>query len=352
MLATTVSSASRASVLSSAAAALQPGRYAALSTGLTGNDLYPDLPDTGGSMLDWADSGAWDPVGHRFLYVGKKAGCSSTYRNIVYDETSNSWSYGPVPITSGCGHGYDGNTSDPVTGTFFFRPYSSLTIYKFTGSSWTSLPSLPSGANTCCTGIAKSPYGLLYSDFAYDVYYNDATGQRVVVNVGSTYPSYPPIGDYNTIAEYDPVHDVFLIGGGNGSRAMYKVTIVNGSPVRTRLGDAPFDFGTGEIPPHTNIQADPVTGEFIVYRKATGQFYGYNITTDTWRLLGTSGDGKMPPLPTGDGTSPIGAPVYNYGVIMYITHDFSNAAVYIYKHSAAGPADTVPPAAPSSLIAR
>src|SRR5690349_19576967 len=49
--------ASEASVLSAAAAALQPGHYATLSTGLTGADLQPD--NSAGSILDWADSGGW-----------------------------------------------------------------------------------------------------------------------------------------------------------------------------------------------------------------------------------------------------------------------------------------------------
>src|SRR6266850_8396885 len=74
--------ASHASTLSDAASALQPGNYMALNTGLTGDDFYPDLSDKGGSILDWADSGAWDPVRHRFYYVGKKAGCGNAYRNL------------------------------------------------------------------------------------------------------------------------------------------------------------------------------------------------------------------------------------------------------------------------------
>jgi hypothetical protein len=341
--------ASDASVLSSAATALQAGHYTSISTGLTGPFLQPDSP--GGSILDWADSGGWDPVKHQFVYIGKEAGCSSVYRNIVYDEASNAWSYGTLPLTTGCGHGYDGNTVDPVTGTRYFRPYSSSTIYKSTGTTWTALPAMPSGT-VIVAGIAKSRTGLLYSDLVWDVYYDDATGLRTTVDVRAVYPTFPPIGDYHSIAEYDPVHDVFLIGGGNNTRAMYKVSIVAGVPVRTRLGDAAWEFGVGETDPHTNITADPVTGEFIIYRKLTGIFYGYNIMTDTWRQIGISGDGRMPPLPTGTGTSPIAAAVNSYGVIMYVVNTGSTAAVYLYKNAAAGPPDTINPAAPTQLIAR
>lgn len=336
-----------ASVLSDAAAALQPGRYVAISTGLTAADLQPDSP--GGSILDWADSGVWDPVQRRFMYIGKEAGCTSQYRNIVYDEASNTWSYGPLPLSVGCGHGYDGNTADPVTGTHYFKPYDSVNIYKRNGASWTTLPSLP---RAVIAGIAKSPTGLLYADLLNDVYYNDATGTRTVVNVATTYPTFPPIGDYHSINEYDRVHDVFLVGGGNNSLAMYRVAIVNGTPVRTRLTNAPWEYGVGEYDQHTNIVSDPVTGEFIIYRKMTGIFYGFNIMTDTWRQIGVSGDGKMPPLPTAHGTSPVVAAVSNYGVIMYVAQNGSSAAVYLYKHAAAGPADTVKPAAPANLLAR
>ncbi len=343
--------ASHASTLSDAAAALQPGHYVAISTGLTGDvDLNPD-PNAPNSMLDYSDSGAWDPVRHKFSFIGKEAGCGSPLRNIVYDEASNSWSYGSLPPFNGCGHGYDQNASDPVTGTHYFRPYDSQ-VYKETGSGWTQLASLPQ-PNSIVGGLAKSPYGLLYSDFVWDAYYDDATGQQSTVDFDNTYPGWPNLGGYHSIAEYDPVHNVFLIGGGNDSQIMYKVTIVSGRPVRTRLNDAPFTIGVGEGDQHTNVTADPVTGEFIIYRRSTGTFYGYNIMTDTWRTLGTSGDGRMPPIPsTSGGTSAVAAPINSYGVIMYIGQNGSQASVYLYKHATAGPPDLTPPNRPAQLIAR
>lgn len=338
-----------ASVLSNAAASLQPGRFVEISTGLTGADLQPD--NSAGSIFDWADSGIWDPVQHRYAFIGKEAGPDSHFRNIVYDEASNTWSYGTVPVAVGTGHGYDHNTGDPVTGTHYYRDYNSTTIYRQNGTSWATMAPLPSGV-TIVAGIAKSRTGLLYSDLTWDVYYDDATGAQRVVDCRVAYPGLPKIGDYHSIAEYDPVHDVFLIGGGNNTLAMYRVAIVNGVPVRTPLRNAPWEFGVGEYDQHTNITCDPVTGEFIIYKKITGVFYGYNIMTDTWRQIGTSGDGKMPPLPVGRVTSPVAAAVSSYGVIMYLAHRGSSASVYLYKHAAAGPADTVKPSAPTQLIAR
>ena len=309
--------------------------------------LNPEYPASGGSILDWADSGGWDPVTHRFYFIGKRAGGGAAYRNIVYDEASNSWSYGPVPESTGLGHGYDGNTTDPVNGTHYFHPYSGNTIYKRSGSGWTTMvPSLPSGN---IAGIAKGVAGLLYSSVSGDDYYPDSAPGTAIHTTPNA--NDPKIGWYHSITEYDAKDNVFLIGGGNYDsgqpRAMYKVTIVNGNPVRTRLADAPFDFGVGEWDPHTTIQSDPVTGEFIFYRKINGQFYSFNIMTNTWRLLGTSGDGKMPPLPVND-TSPVGAAISTYGVIMYV----AQTAVYIYKHGASGPLDTASPAAPAALLAR
>jgi hypothetical protein len=345
-LAAAAPSAAEASVMSTAAAALPAGKYVAINTGLTGADLMPD--GSGGSLLDWADSGAWDPTQRRFVYIGKKAGCSNNYYNIIYDENANSWSYGTVPIGSGCGHGYDGNTAGP--GVQYFHPYGSTKIHRNTGSGWTSLADLPT-PNTGIAGIARGPNGLLYADKIWDVWYPDG-GAKVQVNVGVTYPTFPPIGDYHSIAEYDPVHDVYLVGGGNGSRAIYRVAIVAGVPVRTRMGNAPFDFGVGEYDQHTNVTADPVTGEFIVYKKQTGIFYSYNIMTDTWRQIGVSGDGNMPPLPVGQNTSPVAAGIGAYGVIMYVAQNNTAAYVYLYKHAPAGPADNVPPNRPGQLLAR
>ncbi|MGH7680478.1 MAG: hypothetical protein ACRENN_00655, partial [Candidatus Eiseniibacteriota bacterium] len=256
-----------ASTLSTAAAGLQSGHYTTISTGLTGADLEPD--NSSGSIFDWADSGFWDSVLHKFNYVGKEAGGTSHYRNIVYDEASNSWSYGPVPLDTGNGHGYDGNSGDPATGVHYFRPYNSNTIYKRSGSGWASLPGM-SGSLSIVGGLAKSRTGVLYADAYWDVYYDDATGNKVQVQISSAYPSFPLLGDYHNVAEYDPVHDVFFVGGGNSSSAVFRVSIVNGSPVRTKMNNAPFTFGMGEGQEKVNVTADPVTGEFVVYRKYTG----------------------------------------------------------------------------------
>jgi hypothetical protein len=207
---------------------------------------------------------------------------------------------------------------------------------------------LPSGN---LAGIAASPAGLLFSDYSYDVWYEKGSGTQHAVNVSSQ----PRIGGYNSITEYDPIHNAFLVAGGNDAdREMRKVVIQSNVPVRTVLNDAPVSIGTGEDDQKSIVQCDPVTGEFIVYKRNTGTFYGYNIQTDAWRTLGTSGNGNMPPLPVGSSTTPIGAAINTYGVIMYVVHvnNGPNAHVYLYKHGATGPPDAVPPGVPGNLIAR
>lgn len=334
-----------ASVLSSAAAALQPGHYVEITTGLTGSMLAPDTQ--GNSILDWADSGVWDVVNRKFYYVGKEAGSLPSH-DIVYDEASNSWSEGPSPVGVGNGHGYDGNTVDPFTGVHYFRAYNTKTIYKRSGAGWVSLsPSWTENTNIV-GGLARSRLGTLFCDVNWDIYYPETGSYTSHDNTSTT-----QLGEYHIVAEYNDVIGKFFCGGGNGSRAVYWVEIVAGVPVRHQLGNAPWSFGMGECQnpypdascEHVNVTPDPVSGTFLVYRKGTGQFWSYNMTTDVWTQIGSSGSGGFPPLPTGEGTAPIAAPVSTYGVIMYVTHTGSTAHVYLYKMTAGGPppTDTTPP---------
>jgi hypothetical protein len=361
------STTTHASELSTKAAALAPGHYATLNTNLT---LSLMKASNGAPFVDWSDSGGWDQVSRKFRFLGKSAGTvgqnNVDYKFLEYDENSNSWTFGDLPIDpvtgntlGGNGHGYDGNTADPVTGAHFFRPYGRATIFKWSGGAWTALADMPS-FQSIVAGLAKSSSGLLYSEITRDIYLPNGSNTWVSVTSSSC-----QIGDYHSFAEYNPKYGLFLVGGGNNKeKVICKVAIVNAAPVRTKLNDAPINLGVGEAQSgtdldsqHSNVTVDPVSGQFIVYKKVgvnpnngtldLGAFWTYDIQADSWAKIGNSGDGNMPPLPTGSNVFTIAAPINTYGVIMYVTYG-STANVYIYKHTPSTP-DTTKPKAPRNL---
>ena len=149
------------------------------------------------------------------------------------------------------------------------------------------------------------------------------------------------MGAYHNFIEYNPVHKVVIFGGGGNDRRVYKMD--SGGSI-TRMGDAPVGLGVGTS--ESRVSVDPVSGDYIVV-KPNRQMYAYNVVNDQWTTLGVTFPSGLSPT---DGT--IEASIDTYGVIMFIHYDYSNSAVYLYKHSTGGGGgggDSTPPATPQNL---
>src|SRR5262245_51023648 len=100
-----------ASVLSNAAASMQPGTWLQITT----SNINPTLTGTGGAsgfIFGYADSIKWDPVTRQLFYVGQDHGePDQTQAFVSYSDDTNSWS--TLPSTSWMhvgltpSHGYD-----------------------------------------------------------------------------------------------------------------------------------------------------------------------------------------------------------------------------------------------------
>jgi hypothetical protein len=142
-------------------------------------------------------------------------------------------------------------------------------------------------------------------------------------------------GDYHTLAEYNPVHEVVIFGGGENYspyqafRTLYKLA-PNGSI--TALRDAPFTLRVNL----SIVTVDPVSGDYLVFGP-NGEFYAFDVTANTW----TQQTGTAPfASPKRDSSVTavdltVATPISTYGVVMFVKHIPGNAdqtKVYLYKH--------------------
>ncbi len=315
----------KASELSDLSNALQPGEWAKLNT--IGFDDGNLLKTGGRKIIDYAESGVWDPFGKRFMFIG--GGHNDYYKFIVYDDATNTWKTQAMPLPcmndrTCTGHGYDLNTIDLEGKRFYWRdrPRSGLFYMDLNTDQWGTInsPTDDSSYTRAHRYGAMTWFpelnGLIsvVKDKMY--YYNQADGSFTRKGGFSLY-------GIHTFAEYNPQHKVLFFGAGN-----YKPEKYDGHPLYkmdatgaiTRLNDAPFyiRITSGRDSEGTIVTYEPVSGTFIVLRD-NKELWEYDITLDKWSLI----TADFPIGPHG-----VSAPISNYGVIMFV----GRSEIYIYKH--------------------
>jgi hypothetical protein len=334
---------STGSELESLAASMQSGTWVQLNT----NNINPALTSSAGGLtgtiLTYAEYIKWDPVRHRLHFIGgDHNGTSHTQqmKHVQYDEVSNSWTVLPsqswftIPVGLGR-HGLDHGAIDPEHRYFYFRQMDSLTVqrYNLDTETWTKMPDNDIiQYNSCCVGLEYFPelQGVLWigvenGNNAGITRLNDQTGQWDRIAQPAAYP----IGGYENFAEYNPVHQVVLFGGGAGG--WKKIHKLDPLGVVTALRDAPVDLGILD----SIVTVDPVSGDYLIFT-TNEEFYVYNVTTDTWTLEAT---GSSVPIwttsyPGFSVHGVVGGSINTYGVNVFVTCDGPNACtVNLYKHS-------------------
>lgn len=309
-----------ASVLSEAAARLQPGESIRIQTDLPGSLLAPD----NANFLMWGSSGGWDPVRNQLKFVGKRDG-PNPFRFLIYDEADDRWELGPSPLPEDSfGHAYDHNAMDPVTGTAYFRRYNSDRIYSYDGNSWTRETDMPARGRIAAAITWWNGKGLIFSD-SRDIRILEQGSWRDIADSPHDFV-------YHNVSEYSAEADIMIFGGGNGGRNMYKLTR---NEQISAIATPPFNLGSSSS--QAVLSADPASKLFVGYEKKTRNWTVYDPDTNQWSdLPQSSGDGSSPQqgapnLSTGH-NAVIGVPIPAYGVIMYVQYlGSSNAGVWLFK---------------------
>jgi len=300
-----------ASPLSEAAASMAAGESMRFATKGYNDDL---IRACGKStfITDWARDAVWNSFTKEVQFVGQ--GHYACQKQIKYSEATNTWSeVGRKSLDEvDIGHGYEHNTIDPDTGTMYYAKYNSNTISKYTADgTWTKLPTLP-GPKAITKAIEYFPEmdGLVVVDKKAGVWlFGENTNRwRKLSNP-------VPMGPYHIFAEYSPVDEVIIFGGGNGSTAVNKL---EADGTVSRVADSPFQLGIDR----GLVQPDTSDGGFIAFSKDDTQ-YGYDVPSNTWSLLGRENISIT--------NSTISAIIPEYNVIFFAT---KNEGVTLYKLNA------------------
>jgi hypothetical protein len=322
--------AAQTSVLSSLAAALPERTWVKL----------PDNASLNGFNIHWAyfyftDSGVWDPVRKQVAWIGAcgVSNCNpSIYKRLAYDAAGDAWTFVTTPF-SGAGHGYDGNALDPGTGLHYFAWWRDNNIRTWDGSNWGTLPAYPLD-NPCCKALSWFPDinggkgGLVVTSNDGEVaWFNGQTW--TLINGAQA----APWGDYELFSEYNPVHKLVWMGGGNvwhqdpdydPNRA--KVNYTLDAQLRlTRKKDAPFSLKACA----SLKSCDPVSGKYIVYDFHGQAWWEYDVVNDSWSQIT-----NMNAEPDLGENSAFHVPIPEYGVIMIFKQKNSTRSVYLYRHTA------------------
>ena len=327
-------------------AALQAGALRDLANSMKAGDwrtlattgIAAALGGTGGSMgniLPYSDDCVWDPSSRKLYFIGSDHQHATGYpRFVVYSESTNTWTTLARPswfpsLTETAMHGYDHSALNPETGVLYHSPFikggGSRRLYSYDTRTSAWLPLIMSPyASACCVGIEYFPeyHGLIFVDNggARAIY-----GYKTADKTWSALKTGVSLGDYHQVAEYNPVHKVMIGGGGNGSSALYKIDSLGNV---TTMKNAPVTYGINQ----TVLTVDPAGGDYLMFTNS-GQFYAYDVLTDTWALQ----SGTVPIYTYGGGSSVVcvvAAPVSTYGVTMFVScNSSSNCWVSLYKRT-------------------
>lgn len=255
-----------ASPLSEGAAAVKAGAFRPVITNAALNTWR--LGALNEPIFAFSNNGVWDSISQRMLYIGAPHGCSMRFA--AYTESNNTWQTYPMPPGNWAGaHSYDHQTVD-TSGHYYHLYWTNGVAYRFNTRTniWDSLPATASGFGTL--DYFKEADGLLRVVNGTVNFYGYATSSWRSVRTGLT------MGGLHNIAHYSPSEKCVFFGGGDNSRAFYRIdSALNVTP----LNPLPFDLGVN----NGHMTADPVTGTLIVMKPDS--LYAYNAETDRWSAI-------------------------------------------------------------------
>jgi hypothetical protein len=252
-----------ASALSEGAAAVKAGAFRPVITNAALNTWR--LGALNEPIFAFSNGGIWDSISQRMLYIGAPHGCSMRFA--AFTESNNTWQTYPMPPGNwGGAHSYDHQTVD-TSGHYYHLYWTNGVAYRFNTRTnlWDSLPATTSGFGTL--DYFKEANGLLRVVNGTVNFYSYTTSSWRSIRTGLA------MGGLHNIAHYSFSEKSVFFGGGDGSRAFYRI---DSALNITTLNPLPFDLGVNT----GHMTADPVTGTIIVMKPDS--LYAYDAETDRW----------------------------------------------------------------------
>lgn len=314
--------------LATTAAAMLPGTWVAFNPSYSTGTLDA-LIDVGGGKrcTEYADKMTWDSVRRQIYFTG--GGHGQQEKTIVYNDDTTTWTdLGSPPWYTvnpgGATHGYQHNAFAGSTQYYLqFATNATLHTRNVVTGAWGLL-------NT--SGISLGSDGAIGSLEWFPTF---GTGSLIIIDGsadgvyrwnGTSWSSIAPLpamGGYHNAGVYSPIKDLMYFGGGNGSSQLYTMTKTG---VITPRANCPVEFGI--VASITTV--DPVSGKLLVISQDK-TVRVFDPANNTW-----STDTLPPPgfwtgslYGSGDAFGILAAPIYDYGVTMFIT--ISGPTIYLRK---------------------
>ena len=323
--------------LAVAAAGMAPGSWATFNCNYSTVTLGALIGVGGGKRCtEYADKMAWDSGRRQIYFTG--GGHGQDEKTIVYNDDTNTWTdLGRPPWFSvnpnSAVHGYQHNAFEGNTQYYLqFGTWNVRTRDVTQGNaSWSSVSGPPLGGYA--TGALE--WFPTYSGGSLVVVQGSGQGTgEVWRRTGGSWTRISgntPMGDYHNFGVYSPVRNMMYFGGGNDD-----ASVGDGRPNKVHTLS-----NTGTITERANCPArltvaraistvDPTTGNLVTIT-SDKVVRIYNPDTNTWST------GTAPPPGFWSGTiysegevqGIVAAPVYDYGVTMFIT--IGGPAIYLRK---------------------
>jgi len=325
----------KASVLSDAAIALQPGQWVQLQTNQT-SDIFRSCDGTN-PIISYTDVLNYSATAQTIYFFGEAHGtCSPVQKAVKYYIASNTWSVLSWAGVDPARHAYDQNALHESTQRFFHRNYGTDTAHQLNISTGQWIADLPTiglpYSGTTAIGLVSFPERnslIAIGDSGGPNYIREfsfATG--LWSQLGTADTGNPGTSHRAITAKYNSFdHSVWFSSGLNSNRTWKLDT---GGAI-TRLTDSPFNINSAE----SKAVADPASGVILV-RSINATFWRYD---GAWTQLANT------PL-VGNYDKMAVAALPDHGVSFWVNcgNGFP-CSVWLYKHTASGPPppDTTPP---------
>lgn len=300
------------------AGALKPGQWVELKS--QGYDFTTLM--RGDDILAYTGKAAWDARSEQVLFIGQ-VHLKGPPVFISYAVRDNTWKRQPTPPWAEklkWFHAYDNNAADSAHGIFYHHASASRQVHRYdvAKKTWTTLPDLkgPVGHGTALEYFPelKGLVRVLGGSVWFWSEEKNAWSQRAAKL---------DMGPYHNFACYSPRFKTVLLGGGNGSGAVYRLD-AQGKLAAGK--NAPLPLGIGRT---LNV-VDPASGEMLVLAKDR-KFLAYHPGKDEWRELPSAG------VPFSGGHSVAAVPLGRYGVVLFFSSRPQGMKTFLYKHAEARP---------------